>query len=92
MAIAVFPDLGHHERHVEEAIDRVVSDQQRAIGGEVLDAVELRLDYAGPVLLVLRALASVLARASDVRITDKFPSRPGPAVMLCPLAFHGWGR
>ncbi len=43
---AALPDLGHHEWYVEEAVDRVVSDQQRTIGREVLDAVELRLDYA----------------------------------------------
>jgi hypothetical protein len=40
---AALPDLGHHERQVEEAVDRVVADDQRAVGGHVLEAVELRL-------------------------------------------------
>ena len=40
---AALPDLGHHERQVQEPIDSVVADQQRAVSGQVLDAVELRL-------------------------------------------------
>jgi hypothetical protein len=41
---ATLPDLGHHERQVQEPVDRVVADQQRAIAGPVLDVVELVLD------------------------------------------------
>jgi hypothetical protein len=29
---AVLPDLGHHEGQVQEPIDGVVADQQRALG------------------------------------------------------------
>jgi hypothetical protein len=43
---AALPDLGHHERQIEEAVDGVVPDQERAVIGQVPDAVELGLGDA----------------------------------------------
>ena len=43
---ATLPDLGHHERQVEKAIDGVIADQQRAVRRQVLYAVQLRLHDA----------------------------------------------
>jgi hypothetical protein len=40
---AALPDLGHHERQVQEAVDGVIADEERAIGGQVAGPIEPRL-------------------------------------------------
>ena len=44
---AALPDLGHHERQVEEAVDGVITDHERAIAGQVADPVDPRLANPG---------------------------------------------
>jgi hypothetical protein len=94
---ATLPDLGHHERQVQEHVDRVVADQQRAIAGPVLDAVELRLDdpTRGARAETPIARSRARRRAAGSR-PDSRPWRcrrpPGAVRSTCPQGAAAGGR